>query len=110
MISISAAAPWLCNVLNNKNIFDNKPKIFAAPPGWVTMSVSGDHAQPVAAGTSVHVSCSSGGGKPVPSFRWRVGDTEVEEHTETLGADLEVTSEITIDVEEEHDGAEIQCW
>ena len=74
------------------------------------MSVSGDHAQPVAAGTSVHVSCSSGGGKPVPSFRWRVGDTEIAEHTETLGADLEVTSEITIDVEEEHDGAEIQCW
>lgn len=74
------------------------------------MSVSGDNQQPFAAGTKVTVTCSSGGGKPVPDFRWSLGGEEVEEHSETFGADLEAVSEISFVVEEEHDGQEILCW
>ena len=82
----------------------------SASPEWVTMSVSGDNQQPFAAGTKVTVTCSSGGGKPVPDFRWSLGGEEVEEHSETFGADLEAVSEISFVVEEEHDGQEILCW
>ena len=74
------------------------------------MSVSGDNQQPFVAGTKVTVTCSSGGGKPVPDFRWSLSGEEVEDHAEEFGADLEAVSEISFVVEEDHDGQEILCW
>ena len=74
------------------------------------MSVSGENQQPFAAGTKVTVTCSTGGGKPVPAFRWSVGEEDIEDHSETFEADFEATSEISFIVKEEHDGQEILCW
>ena len=93
---------------STKTFFDYP--VFSASPEWVTMSVSGDNQQPFAAGTKVTVTCSSGGGKPVPDFRWSLSGEEVEGHAEEFGADLDAVSEISFVVEEDHDGQEILCW
>ena len=96
--------------VSTKKSFDCLCVFSSASPEWVTMSVSGDNQQPFAAGTKVTVTCSSGGGKPVPDFRWSLAGEEVEEHAEEFGADLEAVSEISFVVEEDHDGQEILCW
>ena len=76
------------------------------------MSVSsGDQqTQPFAAGTKIIATCSSGGGKPFPEFRWSFAGEEVEDHAETVGEDGVTASEISVDVDEEHDDALIECW
>ena len=79
-----------------------------AAPSWVTMSVSGE--QPFASGSKIVVTCSSGGGKPFPGFRWSLAGEEVSEHEETIIDATTVSSEISFEVEEHHDGALIECW
>ena len=75
------------------------------------MSVSGeDQDQPFAAGTRITASCTSGGGKPSPSFQWTLAGQDISGHSEAVGDDLEVTSEVSFVVDEVHDGAEIECW
>ena len=34
----------------------------------------------------------------------------MEDHAETVGEDGVTASEISVDVDEEHDGALIECW
>ena len=80
----------------------------AAPPAWVTVSVSGDQSQPFPAGSLISVSCISGGGKPRPTFTWRLGEEEILDHSEE-GDETEARSEVTFTLEEEHDGLEIEC-
>ena len=74
----------------------------------MTVSVSGDQSQPAPAGSVISVSCISGGGKPRPTFTWRLGDQEITDHTEE-GDEQEARSEVSFTLEEEHDGLEIQC-
>ena len=74
----------------------------------MTVSVSGDQSQPAPAGSVISVSCISGGGKPRPTFTWRLGDQEITHHTEE-GDEQEARSEVSFTLEEEHDGLEIQC-
>lgn len=79
-----------------------------APPAWATVSVSADQSQPFPAGSVISVSCISGGGKPRPSFSWRLGGEELLGHSEE-GDELEARSEVSFTVEEEHAGLEIEC-
>ena len=74
------------------------------------MSVSGDPDKPFAAGNLITATCVSGGGKPQPLFRWSVGGQDVTDHTETEADNLEVSSEISFEITEEHDGQSIECW
>ena len=95
----------------SRKIFHSS-KIFyiVAAPSWVTMSVSGDKEQPFASGSKIVVTCSSGGGKPFPAFRWSLAGEEVSDHEETVVDEATISSEISFEVEEEHDGALIECW
>ena len=79
------------------------------------MSVSGDQSQSPSqskpAGSQVSVSCISRGGKPSPAFTWYLGDQEILDHSLEVSQEdsLEVKSEVSFTLEEEHDGLEIKC-
>ena len=74
------------------------------------MSVSGDPDKPFVAGKQISATCVSGGGKPVPDIRWSVGGEEIEKHEISVDDNLEVTSEISFEITEDHDGQDIECW
>ena len=79
------------------------------------MSVSGDHPQSQSqskpAGSQISVSCISHGGKPSPGFTWYLGDQEILDHSLEVNQEdnLEVKSEVSFTLEEEHDGLQIKC-
>ena len=87
----------------------------SAPPASVALSVSGDQSQTQTeakpAGSQISASCISHGGKPSPDFTWYLGDQEILDHSKEVSQEdsLEVKSEVSFTVEEEHDGLQIKC-
>ena len=87
----------------------------SAPPTSVALSVSGDQSQSQSeakpAGSQISASCISRGGKPTPEFTWFLGDQEILEHSQEVSQEdsLEVKSEVSFTLEEEHDGLQIKC-